>query len=169
MPEKNRKQDLYATSTVGMSIYNLLASTGRTIDADGLCSTLERIQLPGLEQYLVERALGVLVDKGLVVRVDRGYRSSTRQIIMQRDDGDFRGGGEVSVLELILAAAASGPAGGGTLDDAYDYNGPGLGRTITADSGSVRFVVPDAANNAALELGNSDVTNHPTKRGDRGV
>jgi hypothetical protein len=75
------------------------------------------------------------------------------------DDAETLGGGEVSVLELILAAAASG---GGTLDDAYDYGGAGLGRTIAADSGSVRVVVPDGAGNIGLEIANSDVTNNTT-------
>jgi len=33
-------------------------------------------------------------------------------------------------------------AGGGTLDNAYDFGGPGLGRTITTDAGAVQFIDP---------------------------
>jgi hypothetical protein len=75
------------------------------------------------------------------------------------DDAETLGGGETSLLGLILAAAASG---GGTLDVAYDYGGGGggAGRAITADSGAVAITVPDNSNNAALELTQNDVTNY---------
>ena len=60
---------------------------------------------------------------------------------------------------VILPAAS----GGNTLDGAYDQGGPGNGRTITADTGSVRIlgmghtaleVDPDA-NNSGIEIMNS--------------
>jgi hypothetical protein len=35
--------------------------------------------------------------------------------------------------------AFNAPAGGGTLDQAYDFGGPGAGRTITADTGAVNI------------------------------
>lgn len=38
-------------------------------------------------------------------------------------------------------------ASGGTLDDAYDFNGSGLGRTITADAGAVEINMPSGATN----------------------
>ncbi|MBX7201562.1 MAG: hypothetical protein K1X77_00680 [Bacteroidia bacterium] len=44
-----------------------------------------------------------------------------------------------------------GPAGGGTLDQAYDFGGPGLGRTITADASPVEIIVSGA--NATSDRG----------------
>jgi len=41
----------------------------------------------------------------------------------------------------------SGSSSGGTLDDAYDFGGPGLGRTITADNGAVEINMPSGATN----------------------
>lgn len=41
----------------------------------------------------------------------------------------------------------SGSSSGGTLDDAYDFGGPGLGRTITADTGAVEINMPSGATN----------------------
>lgn len=49
------------------------------------------------------------------------------------------------------------PAGGGTLDQAYDFGGSGLGRTITADAGSV-LINNSGTNTTGLEV-NSAVAN----------
>lgn len=49
------------------------------------------------------------------------------------------------------------PASGGTLDQAYDFGGAGLGRTITSDAGSVR-VNNSGTNAIALEI-NTGVAN----------
>lgn len=52
-------------------------------------------------------------------------------------------------------AATGGGTGGGTLDDAYDFGGPGAGRFITADSGSVMIM-----NNGLFAEGNSYFGNY---------
>ena len=83
------------------------------------------------------------------------------ELELQGDLVLYEGSNVTITQEVDGFTIASTGSSGGSLDDAYDYGGSGLGRTITADSGSVRFVVPDAANNAALDLSNSDVTNHP--------
>lgn len=44
---------------------------------------------------------------------------------------------------LQTTAATGGGGGGGTLDQAYDFGGPGAGRTITADAGAVSVQGPD--------------------------
>ncbi|MCW5898296.1 MAG: hypothetical protein KIT10_03415 [Flavobacteriales bacterium] len=48
--------------------------------------------------------------------------------------------GRVMVSDFFGTATWTDPSGlgGGTLDDAYDFGGPGAGRTITADAGAVR-------------------------------
>lgn len=55
------------------------------------------------------------------------------------------------------AAGATGPQGpqgpagsGGTLDQAYDFGGAGLGRTITADAGAVQITSPTASGTALV-------------------
>jgi hypothetical protein len=83
------------------------------------------------------------------------------ELELQGDLVLYEGSNVTITQEVDGFTIASTGGSGGSLDDAYDYGGFGLGRTISADSGSVRFVVPDAANNAALDLDNSDVTNHP--------
>jgi hypothetical protein len=47
------------------------------------------------------------------------------------------GDAEASILDMIYMASTLGPAGGGSLDDGYDFGGAGAGRTITADTGAV--------------------------------
>jgi hypothetical protein len=42
----------------------------------------------------------------------------------------------------------AGPAGGGSLDQAYDFGGPGLGRSITADASPVEITVPGTSVNS---------------------
>lgn len=69
-------------------------------------------------------------------------------------------GSEGSIFAAILAAAASGGSGG-TLNDAYDFGGPGVGRSITADSGSVLVTVPDSSGNVAVEIVQNDSTGDP--------
>lgn len=49
----------------------------------------------------------------------------------------------------------------GTLDQAYDSGGAGVGRSITADTGAVAITVPVAANNRGLEITQNDTTNNP--------
>lgn len=61
--------------------------------------------------------------------------------------------GEVS---LIAAMAATG---GVTLDGAYDYGGPGAGRTVSVTDGSVSFTVPSSGTDAALTLTNLESSN----------
>ncbi len=67
-------------------------------------------------------------------------------------DGTFIAGGD---------PATSGFGGGVTLDGAYDFGGPGVGRSIIADTGAVTITVPDTSNNSVLELVQNDVTNNP--------
>lgn len=43
----------------------------------------------------------------------------------------------------LQTTASIGAGGGGTLDQAYDFGGPGAGRTITADAGAVNVIGPD--------------------------
>jgi hypothetical protein len=43
----------------------------------------------------------------------------------------------------VQTTAATGGGGGGTLDQAYDFGGPGAGRTITADAGAVNIQGPN--------------------------
>ena len=42
----------------------------------------------------------------------------------------------------VQTTAAAGSGGGGSLDQAYDYGGPGAGRSITADAGAVNLAGP---------------------------
>jgi len=49
--------------------------------------------------------------------------------------------------------------GGGTLDSAYDFGGPGVGRFITASDGSVVITVPNTSNNVGLSIIQNDTTN----------
>jgi len=66
------------------------------------------------------------------------------------DDLESNCGGEVSLIQAInLAYAASG---GISLDGAYDFGGAGVGRTITADSGSVVITNPAADTTSTLEV-----------------
>jgi len=51
--------------------------------------------------------------------------------------------------------------GGGTLDQAYDFGGAGVGRQITADSGAMEITVPDTSSNAGLVINQNDTTNNP--------
>lgn len=51
--------------------------------------------------------------------------------------------------------------GGGTLDDAYDFGGAGLGRFITADSGAVEITIPDTTATPGLTIVNNDSTSNP--------
>jgi len=44
---------------------------------------------------------------------------------------------------IQTTAATGGGGGNNTLDQAYDQGGPGVGRTITADSGAVNIAGPD--------------------------
>jgi hypothetical protein len=57
-------------------------------------------------------------------------------------------GVEGSIFAAILAASSTG----GTLDDAYDYLGSGLGRTIYTSDGAVRMVCAGVDTNGALGL-----------------
>jgi len=59
----------------------------------------------------------------------------------------------------------AGSLGGGTLDYSYNFGGPGFGRAIIADSGSVTITVPDSPypiNGEALSLISNDSTNSPS-------
>jgi len=70
-------------------------------------------------------------------------------------------GGIVSIIEGITMGITAGGGGGGvTLQGAYDFGGPGAGRSILAANGAVEINVPDGANNAALKLLQNDVTNN---------
>lgn len=64
--------------------------------------------------------------------------------------------GATGIAGATGATGATGPAGsgGGTLDEAYDFGGPGLGRTITADAGSVR-INNSGTNTVGLEINTS--------------
>lgn len=64
-----------------------------------------------------------------------------------------------TVFDYIALVKKGGASGGGTLDQAYDYGGAGLGRSVEADSGAVAFTVPTGAYNPALALTNLESTN----------
>lgn len=66
------------------------------------------------------------------------------------------GDSEGSLLALIAAAAAYGSGG---LDEAYDFGGAGVGKSVTVDSGSISFSVPSSGTNGALDLSNLESTN----------
>lgn len=59
-----------------------------------------------------------------------------------------------NILKLYTGAAwvAVATAGGGTLDQAYDYGGAGAGKAITADNGAVAISSTAADNNGVLTL-----------------
>ena len=56
---------------------------------------------------------------------------------------------------------AIGAAGGGTLDDAYDYGGAGAGRIIDADNGPVEISNQNADNTVLLNLDQNDSSFDP--------
>lgn len=56
---------------------------------------------------------------------------------------------------------AAAPGSPNTLDQAYDQGGAGAGRTIIADSGTVRVQTGATSNNAALTLVQNDAINNP--------
>ncbi|MEX0650269.1 MAG: hypothetical protein WD200_04660 [Candidatus Andersenbacteria bacterium] len=72
----------------------------------------------------------------------------------------------LSVIEFSGSGGANGSGGGSgsdgnTLDQSYDQDSAGGGRSITADSGAVSITVPDTSDNAALEITQNDTTNNP--------
>lgn len=74
-----------------------------------------------LHSDVAERALGPFTASGIIYSTTGGFRFP---------DGTVQ-----------TTAAAGG--GGGTLDQAYDFGGPGAGRTITADAGAVNVAGPN--------------------------
>ena len=55
--------------------------------------------------------------------------------------------------ELVISASGGGGGGGNTLDQAYDEGGPGVGRTITADSGAVEIVASGPTGALTIDQG----------------
>jgi hypothetical protein len=150
--------------------YKLLAK-GKS----GLLSSLVLSDLAGSEIGIVRHTTtGLLIGGLMTVDQLNSYLSDgplikdcvtslvkDGELELQGDLVLYEGSNVTITQEVDGFTIASTGGSSGSLDDAYDYGGFGLGRTIFADSGAVRFVVPDAANNAALDLSNSDVTNHP--------
>ena len=92
MPDSKPKKsiDLYATSTIAMSILNLLAVGRCEIPFDPIFMELKS-QHPGLERYLIDRAIEQLAERGLIVKSDVGYRCAkpNQTIVVTRDRSDF--------------------------------------------------------------------------------
>jgi len=81
----------------------------------------------------------------------------------ERSEFDFRANGVIWSMaggfkfpdgSVQTTASFGGGGGGGTLDQAYDFGGPGLGRTITADAGAVNVAGADGLRvNGSLAVG----------------
>ncbi len=87
------------------------------------------------------------IDSGVVVRSLNGFTEHVTLVAGPGITIDTLGPG------LQISADSSGgvpPGGGNTLDLAYDQNGAGVGRTITADTGPVEITAPGT--NDALKL-----------------
>jgi hypothetical protein len=63
-----------------------------------------------------------------------------------------------------VQVGSSSNSGGGTLDDSYDFGGPGAGRVITADNGAVEIDMPNSASNmeAMLVTAVNGTTSNPS-------
>jgi len=78
--------------------------------------------------------------------------------------GDRYDDGTVSSAATSLDARVTTLEGAithNTLDECYDQGGPGLGREITVDAGSVLMVSTNNSNNTCLQVTQNDVTNNP--------
>lgn len=127
---------------------------------------IESIDLAGFRRY---QALRIWVDLG-AGEVFLGNLPLSSVLFAQHADyasyslGSFTADGQIWSKStgfkfpdgtVQSTAATGGGTGGGTLDDAYDFGGPGAGRFITADSGSVMIM-----NNGLFAEGNSYFGNY---------
>lgn len=89
-PIPKKSIDLYATSTIAMSILSLLAVRRCALPAGALYIEIKPHH-PGLERYLVDRALKRLLERRLIVKSGIGYRCtrSDQPVIVARDRSDF--------------------------------------------------------------------------------
>lgn len=82
---------LYADSTVGVTLYNVLCMTGALV-YEQLHDTAERMQHRSLEREQSKRVLDELVRRGRVRELDDGkydVAASARLVVAQRDLGDY--------------------------------------------------------------------------------
>ena len=75
-----------------------------------------------LHSHSAEKALGPFTANGVIQSTSGGFRFPDN---------------------TVQTTAASAGGGGGTLDQAYDFGGPGAGRTIIADAGAVNIQGPN--------------------------
>lgn len=97
----------------------------------------------------LDHATGGIEGDLLIIRPDAGDTITCRHD--QGGAGDFWFAGAADIVldnqdHLLLVHdgtswcdVSGGAGGGGTLDDAYDFGGAGVGRTITADAGAVQL------------------------------
>ncbi len=85
--EVKKQVELYGTSTIAFSLYNLLALRGEASSVDEMLDDLEMIQHPLLELPQLNRALDRLEEKKLVIRDGDDYRviDRRRRVIVERD------------------------------------------------------------------------------------
>jgi hypothetical protein len=67
----------------------------------------------------------------------------------------------LATQQSIKAYVDASGGGGGTLDQAYDQGGAGVGRSITVDTGAVELTVSNTSNNAGFIVNQNDTTNNP--------
>ena len=64
------EQEPYGTSTVAMSIYNLLATTRRAMTLQEIATDLQRLQHPEIDEKIFKRAASELIKRRLVKQVN---------------------------------------------------------------------------------------------------
>lgn len=103
---------------------------------------------------------------GTLAGVDWGGGPKYIRLGMDPNGGNaYQDLGATQLLSVPYALhAGTGGGGGGTLDDAYDSGGPGLGRTINADAGAVQ-IINAGTNPTGLQV-NTDVPNSTAVRAD---
>lgn len=82
---------LYATSTIAMSAYNVLAACGDPMTATQILDALS-LQHPGLEISQLLTALARLVKLNLIIRRKKAYQSIDvqRRVVLKRDHTDAK-------------------------------------------------------------------------------
>ena len=81
---------------------------------------------------------------GTFPSIDWGGGSKFIQVEMDVNNGNPPSYTDMGTTQMLsvpyaLFAGSTGSGGGGTLDNAYDFGGPGVGRTINADAGAVQI------------------------------
>ena len=95
-------REVYGDSTIAMSAHNLLIVTGGPLQPASIIEQLRRLQHPTLRPAQLDRALGRLVELGLVSVTDLGYAATDRMRrlivarclddVVENDDGTVNGG-----------------------------------------------------------------------------